>query len=90
VKGVFDKGYTPNWSTEVFEVYEAIPSNPPTYRIRDMKGQTIQGLFYEPELMSEYSDVEKVVKTKGNKLYVKWLGFDSSHNSLIDKTDLQS
>lgn len=52
VKGLFEKGYTPNWSTEVFEVYEAIQSNPPTYRIRDMKGETIQGLFYEPELMS--------------------------------------
>ena len=29
--------------------------------------------------------IEKVVKRKGNKLYVKWKGYDSSFNSWIDK-----
>ena len=29
--------------------------------------------------------IENVVKRKGNKLYVKWKGYDSSFNSWIDK-----
>ena len=28
---------------------------------------------------------EKVIKRKGNKLYVKWKSFDNSFNSQIDK-----
>ena len=29
--------------------------------------------------------VEKVIKKKGDKLYIKWKGYDSSFNSWIDK-----
>ena len=32
--------------------------------------------------------IEKIIKWKGNKLYVKWKGYDSSFNSWIDKKDL--
>ena len=32
--------------------------------------------------------IEKVIKRKGNKLYVKWKGYDNSFNSWIDKKDL--
>ena len=32
--------------------------------------------------------IEKVLKRKGHKLYVKWKGYDNSFNSLIDKKDL--
>ena len=32
--------------------------------------------------------IEKVIKRKGDKLYVKWKGYDSSFNSYIDKKDL--
>ena len=32
--------------------------------------------------------VKKVIKRKGEKLYVKWKGYDSSFNSWIDKKDI--
>ena len=32
--------------------------------------------------------MEKVIKKKGNKLYVKWKGYDSSFNRWIDKKKL--
>ena len=32
--------------------------------------------------------IEKVIKKKGNKLYVKWKGYDNSFNSWIDKKDV--
>ena len=32
--------------------------------------------------------IEKILKTKGNKLYVKWKGYNNSFNSWTDKIDL--
>ena len=32
--------------------------------------------------------IEKVIKRKGDKVYVKWKGYDNSFNSWIDKKDL--
>ena len=32
--------------------------------------------------------VEKVIKRKGDKIYVKWNGYDNSFNSWIDKKDI--
>ena len=47
----------------------------------------IIGTFYEKELQKisqEEFRIEKVIKIKGGKLYVKWKGYDSSFNSSID------
>ena len=33
--------------------------------------------------------MEKVIKRKVNKLYVKWKGYDSSFNSGINKKDIE-
>ena len=48
-------------------------------------------MFYEKELQKTNQEefrVEKVIKRKGNKLYVKWKGYDSSFNCWIDKNDI--
>jgi hypothetical protein len=86
------KIYTPNWSSEVFVTVEVILSNPVTYRIKDMQNEVIKGVIYETELMkTKYEDVhtvEKVLKRKGNVAYVKWLSFDNSHNSWVEKNNI--
>ena len=49
------------------------------------------GTFYEKELQKTNQKefrIEKVLKRKGDKLYVKWKGYDSSFKSWIDKKDL--
>ena len=33
--------------------------------------------------------IEKVIKENGNKLIVKWKGYDNSFNSWIDKNDVE-
>ena len=33
--------------------------------------------------------IEKVLKRKGNKLYVKWKGYENSFNSWINEKDLE-
>ena len=42
---VFDKGYTPNFTEEIFEVYEVKNTNPITYLIKDLNGEPIKGHF---------------------------------------------
>lgn len=90
-KSLFEKGYTPNWSTEIFKVNKILQTNPKTYLLQDSTGQKINGSFYEFEMMkTKYPNiylVEKIIRRKGSKLYVKWLGFDSNNNSWIHKND---
>lgn len=87
-KHVFEKGYTPNWSTEIFKVNEIKKTEPQTYILEDYQGNVIQGGFYEPELARvKYPDiylVEIFLQKRGSKVLVKWLGFPSEHNSWID------
>ena len=62
-----------------------------TYFINDLNGDEIIGTFYEKELKKTNQRefrIEKVINKKGDKLYVKWKGFDSSFNSWIDKKEL--
>jgi hypothetical protein len=88
----FTKGYTPNWSNEIFQIYKIKYTNPTTYLIKDENNVEIQGGFYEHELQKvKYPDVylvEKILRRKGNKVLVKWLGLDKTHNSWILKKDL--
>ena len=89
-KHVFQKGYTPNWTTELFKIAKIHITNPTTYLLEDLQGHPVSGGFYEDELQETKQPdvflVEQVLRKKGNKMYVKWLGFDKSHNSWIDKT----
>ena len=87
-KNIFAEGYTPNWSEEVFVVNKIQNTVPWTYLINDLNGEEIKGSFYEKELQKTNQNefkIEKVIKKKGDKLYVKWKGYDNSFNSWIDK-----
>ena len=44
---VFDKGYTPNWSEEVFTIDGIQYTNPITYILKDYNDEIIEGSFYE-------------------------------------------
>lgn len=91
-KTIFDKGYTPNWSTEIFKIININQKFPVTYLLEDYQRNPIAGRFYEQELQkTNHPDsylVEKILKRKGAKVYVKWLGFGSTHNSWIHKTNI--
>ena len=90
-KNNFAKLYTPNWCEEVFIVSKIKNTVPWTYVINDLNGEEIIGTFYEKELQKTNQKefrIEKVIKRKGDKLYVKWKGYDSSFNSWNDKKDL--
>ncbi|CAD7001699.1 unnamed protein product [Ceratitis capitata] len=91
-KHVFEKGYTPNWTTEVFKIKSIKNTNPTTYILEDYQGNTIEGGFYEYELIKtklpQVYLVEKVLRRRNNRVYVKWLGFSSEHNSWVNVNDI--
>ena len=49
-KNIFAKGYTPNWSREIFIVNKINDTVPYTYNLKDLNGEEIIGSFYEREL----------------------------------------
>ena len=90
-KNVFAKGYAPNWSEEVFVVIKIKNTVPWTYELNDLNGERILGSFYEKELQKPNRKefrIEKIPRRKGDKLYVKWKGYNDSFNSWISKNDL--
>ena len=79
----------PNWS-EVFVISKIKNTVPSTYVINDLNGEEIIGTFYEKELQKTNQKefgIEKVLRKKNDKLYVKWKGYNNSFNSWIDKKD---
>ena len=90
-KNIFAKRYTPNWYEEVFVVSNTKNTVPWTYAINDLNEEKIILTFYEKELQKTNQQefrIEKVIKRKGDKLYIKWKGYYNSFNSWIDKKDL--
>ena len=89
-KNSFAKGYNPSWSEEVFVIKNVKNTVPRTYVINDPNGEITIGTFYGKELQKANQQefrIVKVIKKKGDELYVTWKGYDSSFNSWIDKKD---
>ena len=73
---------------EVFVIKKLKDTVSSTYIINNIDGKKMVGLFYEKELQKTNQKelrIEKVIKIKGDKIYVKWKGHDNSYNSWIDK-----
>ena len=76
---------------QIFVISKIKNAVPWTYFINDLNGEESIGEFYEKELQKTNQKeirIEKVIKRKGEKLYVKWKGYHNSFNSWIDKKDL--
>ena len=51
-KNIFAKGYTPNWSSEIFIINKINDAVPYTYNLEDLNGEEIIGSFYDRELQT--------------------------------------
>jgi len=90
-KGYFEKGFTPNWTEEVFTVSKIKRTKPVTYKITDLNDEEIQGTFYEQELqktLPEVYRIEKIAKKDKTRSLVKWKGYPECFNSWVDDKDL--
>ena len=90
---VFDKGYTPNWTEEVFVIDKVMLTKSVTYHIVDLLGEKVEGSFYEKELQKAKQQtfrIEKVVRrdNKKKKALVKWKGYSDKFNSWVSFKDL--
>ena len=76
-KNIFAKRYAPSWSEEVFVIKKVKNTVPWTYVINDLNSEEITCSFYEKELQKTNQEefrIKKIIKRKGDKLYVKWKG----------------
>ena len=90
-KNIFAKVYI-QISLKMFFVIKKIKNTVPwTYVINDLNGEKLAGTFYEKELQKTNEKkfrIERVTKKKGEKLYVKWIGYNNSFHTWIDKKDI--
>lgn len=97
-KGTFEKGYAPNWSSELFNVNRVVKHPLPMFELRDAKDEPIEGRFYTKELQrvrrGEYV-IEKVLAERRRsdgvrEVLVKWEGWPASYNSWVEKSTLKN
>ena len=92
MKRHFEKGYTPNWTEEVFIIDQVLRTSPLTYRIRDLMDEHIQGSFYEQQLQKAVQDkfrIEKVLRKRRGQVLVKWKGYSDKFNTWLSASDVQ-
>ena len=90
-KNIFAKGYTPNWSEEVFVVRKIKNTVPWTYVISDLNSKPITGSFYEKELQKPIKknfEQKKYLKEKVTNCMSNGIGNDNSLSSWINEKDL--
>ncbi|XP_062612992.1 uncharacterized protein LOC134274775 [Saccostrea cucullata] len=101
-KRTFEKGYLPNWTTELFTISQRVPGRYPyVYRVQDYNGEELEGTFYEKELQQiikkdDVHEVEEILGYKkrriGKKIIqevkIRWKGYPLSFDSWIPQTDL--
>ena len=98
VKGIFEKGDTPNWTEEMFRVVRdrPAPGGQRVYKLEDWEGEPVEGQFYEQEVQAiEPSDllyVERVIRKRkvGRRTdcFVKWRGWPAKFNRWINEKEL--
>ena len=62
LKNTFEKGYTSNWSEQIYVIYDMKSSNVHYYFLKDLSGEKLDGSFYQEELLKS--------NMKENDLYI--------------------
>ena len=92
-KGVFAKGYVQRWSEEHFVIESFLCRTPNVYVLRDLSGETLQGVFYEEQLQKvrapDIFPISRIVRKSGKRALVEWRGWFEKFNSWIPLSDLQ-
>ena len=92
-RSTFEKGYLPTYTEEFFKIRQVVIGRPTVYRLEDLKGEELTGIFYEEEL-SPYNETEettyKVEKVLGKKtikgkkyVLVKYKGWPDKFNEWL-------
>ena len=95
----FHRGYYENYTREYFKIDKVLDNLPvPRYKLKDILDESIEGSFFEDELVlytptNEVYNIEKIIQTKGkgrNKQHlVKWEGWPSKFNSWVSDNEIK-
>ena len=99
-KYVFQRDYHQKWTEEYFIITQRVrKANHNMYKLKDLTGEDIDGLFYESELQKINKNinstfrVQKILKRRrkksGEELYIKWMGWPDKFNSWVAAVDVQ-
>ena len=92
---LFKKSYEPSWTGEYFKIVKILERNPTVYKLRDIAGEKLSGVFYAEELQlidasrDTVYRIEKVLKRVGNKVLVRWQNWPDKFNSWLDRQDIK-
>ena len=96
LKGIFEKGYLPNYSEELFTIVEVKRTDPVTYILKDHQDEIVAGGFYEQELQKATQDVFRIEKVLRKKTIngvphglVKWLGYSNKFNEFLPLSEIK-
>lgn len=95
-KKTFEKGYTWNWSEEIYKIIQIIPHEMCVYRVEDLDGDSVEGTFYQQELQKvtkpETFKIAYIVKSKRErgilKHLVRWRGYTDKSDSWVLDSDI--
>lgn len=97
---MFEKGFTANFTEEIFRITSIALRTPVVYYIEDLAGEEISGTFYEPELQKVIYDegaacaIEKIIKQrrqgKNVQYFVKFRGYPSKFNSWVNSSAIST
>jgi hypothetical protein len=93
-KNIFDKGYSPSWSREIYIIKQLNPSNPPTYKISSLEGKTYDWNYYKEELQSVPNeqfpyDVFEIINERGKQVTIQQLNSDDKNTFTINKNKIR-
>jgi len=92
-KNIFDKGYTPNFSKEIYVIWKLIASNPPRYNLRSLDDEEYSYNFYTEELQkvsqSEFPyDSFKIIKESRKEILIEKLNSETENIKLLKKNQI--
>ena len=95
-KKTFEKGFTSNWTEELFTIKTIKETKPPTYTIQDLRGEPVVGTFYEKELQKSSQQtfrIDRIIRKRTrngeSESLVKWRGYSKEFNTWIPTKDLE-
>ena len=90
IKGIFEHGFLPNWSEQVYKIESINNSESVTYVLKDLQDEIIEGSFHAEELQKtsqEIYRIEKVLRKKKidgiEHVLVKWIGYSDKFNEWL-------
>ena len=97
IKGIFEHGFLPNWSEQIYKIHKINNSIPVTYILKDLQGEIIVGSFYDEELQKTSQEVFRIEKVLRKKKIngvdhglVKWIGYSEKFNEWLPVSKLQN